>query len=200
MAASPGRLVVVGPQLPTPPGAPTLSTTQVTANPVTLSWSAGAGGTPTSYTLYAGTSPGASNLAVAAMGMATSITAAAPLGMRIYVRVVATNAAGSATSNEVSFTVGPPTVPGPPTLAPPTVQGTSVTLSWYPPASAPTSVPSGYTVYARMPNSPAVMSALPVGTTSVTVPASPGTYLVSVVAHSAAGTSAESNQVTVVVP
>ena len=35
------------------------------------------------------------------MGAATSITAIAPVGVRIYVRVVATNAGGSATSNEV---------------------------------------------------------------------------------------------------
>lgn len=198
--ASETRSVTLGPAPPAPPGVPTLSMAQVSANPVTLRWSAGAGGTPTSYTLYAGTSPGASNLAVAPMGLATSITAVAPLGTPIYVRVVATNAAGSATSNEVAFSVAPDVLPGPPTLSPPTVHGSNVTLSWAPPTNAASAPPSAYMVYARLPGSPAVVATLPVSGTSVTVPASPGTYLVSVVAVSAAGTSPESNQVTVVVP
>ena len=102
------RTVTLGPAPVALPGTPSLSPAQVAANPVTLSWSPGAGGTPSSYTVYAGTSPGASNLAVAPMGGATSITAVAPVGTPIYVRVVATNAAGSATSNEVQFTVAAP--------------------------------------------------------------------------------------------
>lgn len=198
IAPSPAVLVTVGPQPPSPPGPPTLSLAQAAANPVTLNWSPGAGGPPTNYTLYAGTSPGASNLAVAPMGGATSISATAPVGVTIYVRVVATNAGGAATSNEVSFTVAPPVVPGPPTLAPPSVSGSNVTLSWSPPTSG--TAPTGYTLLARMPGSAAIVAALPVTGTSVTLPAPPGTYVVSVVAGNGAGTSAESNAVTVVVP
>jgi len=197
------RVVTLGPAPPSPPGAPTLSMTQATSNPVTLNWAPGAGGTPTSYTIYAGTSPGASNLVVNGMGMATSVTAVAPVGTPVYVRIVASNAAGSATSNEVAFTVGAAVAPGPPTLSPPSVQGSNVTLSWAPPANAAAATaatPSSYTVYARLPGSSAVVATLPVGGTSVTVPASPGAYVVSVVAHSPAGTSPESNQVSVVVP
>ena len=52
-----------------------------------------------------------SNLAVASMGMSQSISAMAPVGVTIYVRVVASNAAGSATSNEVAFAVTAPAVP-----------------------------------------------------------------------------------------
>jgi hypothetical protein len=197
IAASPAVLVNVGPLPPTPPGAPSLSLAQAAANPVTLSWSPGPGGPPTSYTLYAGTSPGASNLVAAPMGANTSISAMAPVGLPIYVRVVATNAGGSATSNEVSFTVAAPVVPGPPTLAPASVSGSNVTLSWSPPTSG--TAPSRYTLVARLQGSPAVVATLPVTGTSTTVPAPPGTYVVSVVAVNGAGTSAESNQVTVVV-
>jgi hypothetical protein len=198
IAASAAVLVTVGPLPPTPPGPPALSLAQVAANPVVLNWSPGPGGPPTNYTLYAGTSPGASNLAVAPVGTATSISAVAPVGTPIYVRVVATNAGGSATSNEVSFTVAPPVVPGPPTLAPAAVSGSIVTLSWSPPTSG--TAPAGYTILARLPGSPAVVASLPVTGTSVTVPAARGTYVVSVVAFNGAGASAESNQVTVVVP
>jgi hypothetical protein len=192
------RTVTLGPVPVGLPGAPALSLAQVTANPVTLSWSPGAGGTPSSYTVYAGTAPGASNLAVAPMGAATSITAVAPVGSPIYVRVVATNAAGSATSNEVQFTVAAPAVPGIPTLSPASVSGGNVTLSWAPPASGGS--PTSYLIQARLPGSAAVIAALSVTGTSVTVPAGAGTYLVTIAAINAAGSSAESNQITVVVP
>lgn len=180
--------------LPTPPGAPTLVATQVAANPVTLSWSPGPGGSPSSYTIYAGTAPGASDLVVAPLGAATSISAVAPVGRPIYVRVVAANAAGSATSNEIAFALSPPS---PPTLNPPTLAGRNVTLSWSPGAGG---APSGYTVRARYPGSAAIIAALPVARTTVTVPAPPGSYVVTVVSHNAQGTSAESNPITVTVP
>ena len=192
------RTVTLGPAPVALPGTPVLSLAQVAANPVTLSWSPGAGGTPSGYTVYAGTSPGASNLAVAPMGGATSITAVAPVGTPIYVRVVATNAAGSATSNEVQFTVAAPAVPGIPTLSPASVSGGNVTLSWAPPASGGS--PTSYVIRARLPGSAAVIAALPVTGTSVTVPAGAGTYLVTIAAINGAGSSAESNQITVVVP
>lgn len=178
--------------LPTPPGAPTLTPAQVSSNPVTLAWAAGPGGTPTSYTVYAGTGPGLSNLAVAPMGGATSITAMAPANVPIYVRVVASNAAGSATSNEIVFTLRPPVAPA---LSPASVSGPNVTLQWSPVAGA-----SSYTVLARFSPAGPIIAALPTGATSVTVPAPPGTYLVTVVANNGFGSSSESNQITVVVP
>ena len=125
--ASDTRTVSVGSTPPTSPGAPTLRLTQ-SSNPVSLAWSPGSGGTPTNYTIYAGTSPGASNLAVASMGMSQSISAMAPVGVTIYVRVVASNAAGSATSNEVAFAVTAPAAPGAPTLSPASVNGGVVSL------------------------------------------------------------------------
>ena len=173
------RAVQVG-AVPNPPQAPVLQVTQGTSNPITLAWSPGGGGAPTSYTLYAGTSAGASNLAVAPMGLATSITTTAPVGTRVYVRVVASNAAGTATSNEVSFVVAAPQTPQPPTLAPASVVGNTVTLSWTPPGNASESNLTGYSVIARLPGSPAIVATLRVSGTAVTVPAGPGTYVVSV--------------------
>ena len=59
-----------------------------------------------SFTLVAGTSPGASNIGVFPMGLATTVTANAPEGVPIYVRVVATNAFASAASSQIDFMVG----------------------------------------------------------------------------------------------
>lgn len=189
-APSPVRIVDVA--LPQAPGAPVLVAAQVSANPVTLAWSAGPGGAPTGYTVHAGTAPGASNLAVAPMGLATSVTAEAPVGAPIYVRVTASNAAGSATSNEIVFTLAPPL---PPTLHPATVAGGHVTLSW----SAVTGA-AGYTVLARYEGSAGIIATLPLSATGLTVPAPSGRYVVSVVARNGLGTSAESNPILVVVP
>lgn len=194
IAASGTRTVIIGPPPPPAPGPPTLSA-PITSNPVTLTWAPGAGGAPTAYTMVAGSSPGGSDLAVAPMGTATTISANAPVGMTVYVRVIASNAGGSATSNEVQLRVSAPQAPGAATLAPASVNGTNVTLSWTPGPTGGT--PSGYVVLARLPNSPTVIASLPVGGTSVTVPAPPGTYVVSVVATNGAGTGPESNQVTV---
>lgn len=187
---SPVRTVDVA--LPQPPGPPNLVAAQITANPVSLAWSPGAGGAPTAYAIHAGTAPGSSNLAVAPMGTATSIAAVAPIGVPIYVRVTAANPAGAATSNEIVFTLA---APRPPTLLPATVSGGQVTLQWSAVAGA-----AGYTVLARSPGSPAIIASLPVSAATITVPAPGGQYVVSVVARNGLGTSAESNAITVVVP
>ncbi|MCA1586046.1 MAG: fibronectin type III domain-containing protein [Acidobacteria bacterium] len=180
-----------------PPGAPTLSVVQSQVNPITLSWAAGAGGAPSQYVLLAGTAPGASNLGAFNVTGQSGVTAPAPTGARIYVRLVASNAAGSATSNEISFTVGGATPPGAPTMNPASVSGRSVTLSWSSGAGA-----TSYIVVARVPGSSAIVATLPGQTaTSAFVPnVPPGSYQVSVVAVNAAGPSAESNVVTVNVP
>ena len=197
IAASGTRTVIVGPPPPAAPGPPTLQPLVIT-NPVTLAWAPGGGGAPTSYTIVAGSSPGGSDLAVAPVGLATTLSATAPVGMTVYVRVIASNPGGSATSNEVSFQVTAPRAPGAPTLAPAVVNGGNVTLSWTPGTTGGT--PGGYVVIARLPGSPAIIASLPLTATGITVPAvAPGTYLVSVVATNGAGTSPESNQVTVTV-
>jgi hypothetical protein len=191
-------LVMPGGGVPVAPGAPTLTAAQVSSSPISLTWAAGSGGAPTSYTLYAGTSPGGADLGAFPMGTATSISAAAPVGMRIYVRVVATNAVGSATSNEVNFQLSAPAAPGAPTMNVPVVAGRTVTFSWTPPASGNA---TSYLIEARLSATGPVFATLSATGTSTSVPGvPPGTYYVSVRALNGTGMSAASNQVTAVVP
>ena len=180
---------------PPPPGPPVLAAAVVTGNHVSLSWSAGPGGAPSSYTLVAGTAAGAANLATIPMGGATSIGASVGNGA-YFVRIIASNLSGTATSNEIVFTIGPTALPGVPGMNPPSVSGGQVTLTWTTPAGSPTS----YTILARLAPGGPVVAALPVTGNAVTVPAPAGTYFVTIVATNSLGSSAESNQITVVVP
>ena len=89
----------------------------------------------TAYAVHVGSIFGASDVASAHVGAATSLVAAGPPGS-YYLRVVATNAFGaSAASNEVLVTVGtlcqpPPLLP--PELLTPTTSGSNLLLSWTP--------------------------------------------------------------------
>lgn len=176
-----------------PPGPPVLTATQVAANPITLSWLPGAGSSPAAFTIQAGTSSGAANLASANLGLSMSMSAVAPVGVPLFVRVVALNAAGSATSNEISFTVAPPAAP---VLQPPVVSGSTVHLAW-------SGLPgASFTLRARTsPSGPVILSA-PVGpVTSFTARGvGSGTYHVTVVATIGGQMSVESNQVVAIVP
>jgi hypothetical protein len=196
IAATAGRMVVVGPPPPAPPGPPTL-TGQTSSNPVTFNWAPGPGGAPASYTLVAGTTPGGSDLVVVPMGLGTSISGNAPPGTTIYVRVTASNASGSATSNELQFRVPVPGIPDAPILSSASASGNVVTLSWTP---APTgSAATSYVVRARLPGSSAIIASVPATGTTLSGPAPPGTYVLTVVAVNAAGVSPESNAITVTV-
>jgi hypothetical protein len=96
------QVVVAGPMAP---GAPTLNAPVVVGNTVNLSWSAGAGGAPTSYTLFAAVTPGgAPILSVPLTGNAIGF-AGVPSGT-YYLALVATNAVGtSPPSNQVTVVV-----------------------------------------------------------------------------------------------
>jgi hypothetical protein len=162
-----------------PPGAPNLVGVQTASNPVTV-----------------GTAAGASNLAVAPMGAQTSVTAVAPVGVPIFARVVASNAAGSAVSNEISFVVGALTVPGRPTMAAPSISGRTVSLAW----AAPTTggAPTGYILVARFFGNPNIIATFQVNGNAVTVPnVPPGDYVATVAAFNAAGIGPESGGVVV---
>jgi hypothetical protein len=89
----------------TPPGAPTLQPPMVTGSTVALSWSAGAGQTPTHYTLMASLTPaGAPIQTVPVTGTAVSFPNV-PAGT-YYLRLLATNAAGtSLPSAEITLSV-----------------------------------------------------------------------------------------------
>lgn len=90
-----------------PPTAPTGLTGSVAGRFVSLSWSAPASGpAPSSYVLYAGSAPGASNITIYSTGtIQTALGAPAPPGT-YYIRAASANACGtSAVSNEVQLIV-----------------------------------------------------------------------------------------------
>jgi hypothetical protein len=72
-----------------------------------------------------------------------------------------------------------------------------VTLTW---AAGSGSAPTSYTIMARLSATGPVIASLPVTGNTTTVAAPPGTYFVTIVANNAAGSSAQSNQITIVVP
>jgi hypothetical protein len=92
---------------PSPPGAPTNLSADVSNNLVTLSWNPPAGGcAPTTYVVQAGSATGASDLGVLTVGAATTLVVSAPPGA-YFVRVVASNDFGSSmASNELTVLVG----------------------------------------------------------------------------------------------
>jgi hypothetical protein len=99
--------VTVGGPPPVLPGSPSDLVATVTGTSVALSWTPPTtGGPPAGYIVYAGSAPGLSNLAALALGSTPAFgTSGVPAGT-YYVRVVATNAAGSSgPSNEVRVDV-----------------------------------------------------------------------------------------------
>lgn len=97
----------VGGPPPELPGAPSGLVAAVTGSSVSLAWSPPvSGGDPAGYMLFAGSAPGLGNLAAIAIGNTPAFaTSGVPPG-RYYVRVIATNAAGSSgPSNEVTVDV-----------------------------------------------------------------------------------------------
>lgn len=126
-AASPGSPVPGG-----PPGAPRL-TGQVAGSLVSLQWSAGAGGLPTTYSVQLSADLAFTTIVFTqSVGTATSIAGSVPNGFVAWARIIASNAAGAATSNV--FAIGSPgTCQGLPE-APAALQaiktGADVIVSW----------------------------------------------------------------------
>jgi hypothetical protein len=97
------------------PAAPLGLAATVAGSSVSVGWAGGGGCPATNYTLHAGSGPGLSNVAVASLGTATTLSAVAPAGT-YYVRVFAQNAFGtSGPSNEIVVVIGgaapPPSSP-----------------------------------------------------------------------------------------
>jgi hypothetical protein len=183
------------PALPgTPPGPPTLTASAV-GNTVTISWTPDpAGGTPTSYTLYAGSAPGERDLAAIVLRGTTTFTATAPTGL-YYLTVVARNASGAGPpSNEVALQAGcvaPPPVPSPLTF---TTAGATVTLWWAAAATA-----SSYALEAGQTPGSSNLGVLPLGNVqSLTATVPLGAYYVRARASNACGTSGPTNEAAVI--
>jgi hypothetical protein len=96
-----------GPSCAGVPGPPSgLTLVSVSGGTVVLAWNAAAG-SPTSYVVEAGSSPGQANLANSDLGLTTSLTANGVGAGTYYVRIRAKSACGlSAPSNEIAFVVG----------------------------------------------------------------------------------------------
>ena len=182
------------PALPgNPPGAPTLTATSF-GNTVSVAWTPNpAGGVPSSYTLYAGSAPGANNLAAIPIRGATTYTATAPTGL-YYLSVVARNGDGlSPPSNEVAVQAGCVAPPPAPASIGYTRAGSTVDVVWSPAATATT-----YRLEAGASPGTANLAAITLGNVSRFATAAPlGLYYVRVRATNACGVGAPSSEIVV---
>jgi hypothetical protein len=158
---------------------------------------------PASYTLIAGSRPGASDLAAVPFPRhaGTGVVIDAPPGTYFLRVVPRANALNGPASREVAFTAGPIGCAPPPMAPTLSVSGGGTPrLAWTPSAGDPV---SGYEL--RVGLTPGVRTAalipLPgVTTTFSTAGAPPGTYYATVAASYTCGATVESNEVQVVVP
>ena len=164
------------------PGAPGGFAATLNGSTLTFGWSAPTtGGPPSAYVLQAGTQFNLSNLApgvnVGSVLAYTvpNITSLLPPGT-YFARLVAVNGTGSSNpSDEAVFTLG--NLPGVPTPNGPVINGSTVTLSWNPPAGG--LAPTSYTIEGRGGDPRALGTAATVNgnTTSYTAPGLPnGSY------------------------
>jgi choice-of-anchor C domain-containing protein len=184
------------------PSAPSNLIASQSGSSVTLSWALPSTGAPTSYVLEAGSSPGASNLAVVETVTTTMTAVSVPAGT-YFLRVRARSPAGvGPPSGELVVVVGSPVGPcgSPPTE--PTglnavVAGPIVSLSWAPSLGTVTS----YVIEAGTFPGGTDLAALETGTqaTSFTAFATHGTYYVRIRARNGCGLGSASAQVAVIV-
>jgi hypothetical protein len=187
------------------PAAPGTLTALVAGARVTLSWTPpSAGDLPTSYVVEAGSASGRSDLANFDTGNPTPALVAdgVPAGT-YFVRVRAKNGAGaSGPSNEVvvAVTGGGVCAPGAPTGLTASSSGSTVTLAWTAPGGA--CAPTGYIIEAGSSPGLANLANFNTGSSATTFGASgvgAGTYYLRVRASAPGGTSAPSNEATLVV-
>ena len=116
--------------------------------------------------------------------------------MRIYAQGPGGDSLAS--TNEVTLVVGATAPPGAPTLNTPTVSGNNVGLSWTPGGGG---APTSYTLLVSATSGGAPFLSVPLTGTSIGFGGVPsGTYFLRLVATNGLGSSAPSNQVTLVVP
>ena len=183
---------------PQAPGAPQGLGASVAGSLVSLSWSPPVSGGPvTTYVAQVGTQPGAANLFNGAIGAATAVSGALGAGT-YYVRIHGQNAAGlGPASNQVAVTVGGCTLPAAPVLSG-SRSGNVISIGWTTPSGGPV---TGYTVQAGPTSGSSALFNGAVGAlNAVSAPVGAGSYFIRVLATSACGTSASSNEVSITVP
>jgi len=182
-----------------PPAVPHSVVASATGGVVTLSWApAGGGGPVSTYIVQVGSAPGWSNVFSGAVGAVTTVSGGVGPGT-YYLRVLAQGPGGtSAPSAEASVTVGPScTVPAAPVLTG-GLSGGVVTINWGTPSGGPV---TGYTVRAGSASGQRNLYDSGVGlTNAVSAGVGAGSYFIRVLANSACGSSAESNEVPITVP
>jgi hypothetical protein len=186
------------------PTAPTGLTATATGSTVSLRWTAPSSGTPTAYVIEVGSAPGLANLAsFSTNGPETSFSAGGVASGTYYVRVKATNPAGtSSPSNEATVVVGGSGCTAAPAAPSGFVvtedSGGTVSFRWNASANATTYViETGSTPGAtNLAKSDLGSSATSFTATGV----GRGTYYVRLRAQNACGTSGVSNEVTLIVP
>jgi predicted phage tail protein len=187
------------------PAAPQNLAAVVSGNVLTVAWRAPvnvATAPVETYVIEAGSEAGLSNLANFATGSPATQFLSPPVGNGIYyIRLRARNAVGTGPASvEIRVVVGPPP-PGAPVLAGSVGAGNSVSLVWTAPTSG--AAVTGYQLQAGTApgSSNAAVLNLPASPLSFNFAGVPrGTYYVRVVAQSALGPSAASNEVVLNVP
>jgi hypothetical protein len=193
----------VNPRAAQPPGAPRTLQAAATGSSVLLTWAAPTdGGAPTSYSIEAGSGPGAANVANLATGStAVAFGAGGVPDGTYYVRVRASNGVGiSAPSNEVTLVVGCTAAPGAPSGL--TIVANSagiVTLAW----TQSSGQPSSYIVEAGRSSGLADLVTIDLGSANPAMTAhgvAAGTYFVRVRGRNRCGIGPASNEIALVVP
>ena len=184
------------------PGSPRDLAASVAGTELTLTWDPpSTGDAPVSYVIVAGSQPGRTDDAILSTGStATRFSATVPPSSAFYIRVHATNAAGtSPPSNEIAAIIGSGLRP-PMDLAA-AVDGSTVTLTWS--VQLGDLSPTGYVIEAGSSTGASNLASIswPGGFrrsyVATGVPA--GTYFVRLRATNRSGTSLPSNEVMIVV-
>ena len=193
----------VNPRAAQPPGAPRTLQAAATGSSVLLTWAPPIeGGAPMSYSIEAGSVPGAANLANIPTGStALSFGAAGVPDGTYYVRVRASNSVGvGPPSNESTLVVGCTAAPGAPSgLTIVTNSGGNVALAW----QASPGQPASYVVEAGTATGLANLVTIDLGSANPAMTAGgvgAGTYFVRVRGRNRCGLGPASNEVVLVVP
>ena len=178
---------------------PTGLTADWSGTQTTLTWVASSADSPemapTDYVLEAGTAPGLADVAAVKVGEETSFSTDVPYGV-YYVRVRAMNDHGDSNPTEELVVAAPGSAQAPEALTT-SGEGTTVNLSWSPPADG-SEPPLGYLIEAGSDPGLSDIAAIQVGNvTSFTTQAPPGTYFVRVRAINSRGPGLPSNEIIV---